>query len=86
MSGGCDFIGLMRKIKSLLREAARPRPEDPELPGILARMAAHFRRLLGGEPEPGTVEDAERALRKSAAAKGSRGPSSHAENGTHGQG
>lgn len=58
-----NFVVLIRRIRRILAEAGRDWDHDPEMSEILRRMAAYFARLLGGEPDQGTVQDARRALR-----------------------
>lgn len=58
-----DFVGLIRSIRLVLAAAERDWRDDPEMPDILRRMAGYMVRLLCGEPEPRSAEDARRALR-----------------------
>lgn len=60
---GRSFVGLIRRVRDLLDWAERDWSREPEIRATLRRWAAYFARLLCGEPEPRSAEDARRALR-----------------------
>ena len=80
-----DFLRRLRKTRTLLRWAKDDWKRDPAMPDILGRMAQTLAGWLF-DPEPGSVEDARRALK-------STGPLTrwlrwqwHGGNGTRGRG
>lgn len=79
MRAARGFIGLIRSIRLVLAAAERDWRDDPEMPEILRRMADYLVRLLCGEPEPRSAEDARRALRAPRSWKPQGG---HGRNGT----